>query len=257
MSMTEVLSRAPQSSSQAADLSPNTFRICRSPAGVNRTALPTRSRLAHPFSSASVRQRENRRADRSGKMWPPLAPVETGANKRTTLSLQRRHVDSDAGEARATRGGHHQRIAATLEPLRYQQRIHQRHRDLAREMVVADSRLTKLGIGGTRRHPGRAVASGDASQTSSEPDQLRLREARQMGACSGRGYVGLDGELGCGESPAAHQREQHAGAGRVSDQGGNGGDVWFHDLIVRSASKYAGHAYATVRRLVHARETAT
>jgi hypothetical protein len=121
--------------------------------------------------------------------------------------------------------------------------IGHRHRDLAREMVVAgadaperlvartdDRRPSLRRRGGIRGHRHDALQHARDGRRG-EPvvavttltrhgQQPRLGQPRQVSACGLRGNTGGSRELGGRQRTTIHQRREHIGAGGVADQSG-------------------------------------
>lgn len=69
-----------------------------------------------------------------------------------------------------------------------------------------------------------ATLCGDA-------DEALGFETAEVNAGGGGGDIGEDGQLSAGAGVAVEERTQHAGAGRLADGGGHGGDGGVHALL--------------------------
>src|SRR5258708_20910738 len=124
-------------------------------------------------------------------------------------------------------------------------------------MVVADAGTPQLGVAragahpqmpGARRNPHQAmedgahIGDGQAEIAMAalllDIDEAGILELAEMPARRREHDARLLGELGCGERLAVHERSQHVGARRISQQRRNGRDVRsvFHSLTLAELS---------------------
>src|SRR5581483_9167598 len=128
-----------------------------------------RNRAAHAIAPRPAQREdaiENRSAERTSEMMPPLAPVETCARERSSRIRQFFNVDSHANEERFSFRGQRAAIAAG-EKLRRAQPVEQPHTALARKVVVAHA-------GDAKRRIRRAAAHARAARG----DDVQLLEQR-------------------------------------------------------------------------------
>ena len=122
--------------------------------------------------------------------------------------------------------------------------VEHRHGVVAGEMVVADSRFAHAGVARPRLVAPRAECGRHAHDRFQHCRDFRacqsiiavtalrrqrekpaLHQFRKMRARRRQADAGLARQFRCGQRAAVHQRRQHVGAGRVSHQAGDAGNI--------------------------------
>ena len=172
------------------------------------------------------------------------APVQACPAHRPPLAGQRSKVDSGGSEESLAGRFDPQFLVVGRQDAPRQESLQHRHGALASQMVVADAGLahggvTRAGAGALR--PGGLGHAHDRFQHSGdglpgEPeiavaalarrqDQAALRQLGKMRTGGGQGNAGLERKLAGGQGAAADERRQHVGAGGITHQTGDAGNI--------------------------------
>ena len=193
-------------------------------------------------------------AERSAKMRTALAPVETGVGEAAAAGTGLAEVESESSEEAGSIGGEVVSAGAGsnaglfagaaakgLDPAGTDEVIVERDGDGSGHVVVAGARRAEV-LGGVGNEAGTGAAGKDAealegagdvrtgegvvamAALDEDADEVFRFEPGEMHAGRGGGDIGNDGELGAGAGVAVEERIEHAGAGRLADGGGDGGD---------------------------------
>ena len=109
---------------------------------------------------------EQRRAERTGKVVPSLAPVETGATKRAALVLQSGSIDAGFFEKSPAIRGKRESVSAQRERAAFEEALKDLHTQFAGEVVVANARLAQGWIARTGPQAQRTRAKSHPHQLS-------------------------------------------------------------------------------------------
>ena len=202
---------------------------------------------------------EERGAERASNVGTALAPVKTGVGEAAALGAGLVEVEAEAGEGAGSilgkrvgiRSGYVEAgwvgatlgtaAAGALDPARTNEAVVERDGNGSGHVVVAGARGAEM-FGGARNKAAARSAGEDAEALKGagdagpgegvvampalheDADQIFRFETGEVNAGGRGGDIRDNGELGSGTGVAVHEGVEHAGAGRLTDGGGDGGD---------------------------------
>jgi len=181
------------------------------------------------------------RADATGDVITPLAPIEAGPAENPPGARLRRQIGTELRQEGRTGLRDFTAILAENDVSFGHQRVGNRNRDLARQMVIACARKAQRVVArGARLIARRHFDRGDRLDAFEHPRHKRRGDAviveaafpghrdkarvDQLGKVLARrrpGNMRDIGELAAGQRPAAHQGRKHGGTRRVADERGH------------------------------------
>ncbi len=180
----------------------------------------------------------------TAEMPPAFAPIEADTAERAAAFCQRRQVDPEIADKSRPGPGQGDFFVIDGHEATFNEGAEHLHGAPTRQVNVADPRIPECCIAWTRTLPEVAFGGGKPRQSFQRPRHLSigqrivavpplfarpekpsLGELRQMAGGRGGADPCGQGQFTCGQRLTIHQRREHVGAGWITDEGGDTGDI--------------------------------